>query len=148
VLLGQLELSADRPEDALPWFREAARVLPNDLELNLALATALRRLRRDEEAKVYERRHQEIRRDLREMDRLTKAILTQPGDVTLRHEAGVTLMRLGQDDQAVRWFVSALQIDPTHQPTREALARCIRRLNDPRLEELWRPLLGTAAGAP
>lgn len=148
VLMGQLELSADRPEDALRWFRKAARALPNDLELNVALATSLRRLRQDEEAKAYERRHQEIRRDLREMDRLTKAILTRPGDAALRHEAGVTLLRLGQDDQAVRWFVSALQIDPTHRPTREALARCIRRLNDPRLEALWRPFLEGATGPP
>ena len=79
------------------------------------------------------------------MDDLTKEILAQPRDVSLRYEAGTTLVRLGQDGQAIRWFVSALMLQPRHQPTRQALAGCIQRLGDPKLADAYRPLL---AGPP
>ena len=50
-------------------------------------------------------------------------------------------MRLGQDGKAARWFVSALLLHPRHQPTRQALADCVRRLGDPKLTDAYRALL-------
>ena len=83
-----------------------------------------------------------IERDLRRLEELTKEILARPDDVALRYEAGSTLVRLGQDGQAARWFVSALLLYPRHQPTRQALAGCIQRLGDPKLADAYRALLG------
>jgi tetratricopeptide (TPR) repeat protein len=143
LLRGQLELDADRPSEALLWLDKAVQRIPHDREVNLALAATLRRLHRDADAKQYEQRHREIERDLRRMDDLTKAILAKPRDVALRHEAGATLVRLGQDAQAIRWFVSALLLHPQHQPTRQALAGCIRRLRDPKLTDAYRTLLAS-----
>ncbi len=141
LLLGKLELAADRAAEALTWLEKAARRIPHDREVNLALATALSRLSRPDEARRFEQRHREIDRDLRRMEELTKEILTRPRDAGLRHEAGATLVRLGQDPQAIRWFVSALLLDPSHEPTRQSLAGCIERLGDPKLTEAYRPLL-------
>jgi tetratricopeptide (TPR) repeat protein len=140
-LRGQLELNAGHPSEALSWLEKAVERIPHDPEVNLALATTLHQLWRVAEAKRYEQRHREIERDLRRVDDLTKEILAQPRDVSLRHEAGTTLVRLGQDSQAIRWFVSALLLQPTHQPTRQALAGCIQRLGDPKLTAAFRPLL-------
>jgi tetratricopeptide (TPR) repeat protein len=141
LLQGQLELEAERPAEALPCLERAVRRLPSDADANQAVATALRWLGRGAEAEAYERRKQEIDRDLRRMDELIKASLANPRDVSVRYEAGTTLVRLGQDGQAVRWFVSALLQDPGHQPTKKALAGCIQRLGDPRLAAAYRPIL-------
>jgi tetratricopeptide (TPR) repeat protein len=141
VLRGQLELAADRPREALRWLEKAVQRIPHDREVNLALATTLQQLRRPAEAHRYGQRHREIDRGLRRMEELTKQILARPRDVALRHEAGATLVRLGQDAQAIRWFVSALLLDPRHPPTRRALADCIARLGDPKLTAVYRPLL-------
>jgi tetratricopeptide (TPR) repeat protein len=141
LLRGQLELNAGRPGEALPWLEQAAQRIPHDREVNLALSVTLHHLGRPVEAEQYQRRHHEIERDLRRMDELTKEILARPEDVALRYEAGTTLVRLGQDGQAARWFVSALLLHPRHQPTRQALAGCIRRLGDPSLTDAYRTLL-------
>jgi tetratricopeptide (TPR) repeat protein len=141
LLLGQLELDADRPAEALPWLERAVRQTPLDRDANQALATALRWLDRPAEAEPYERRKQEVERDLHRMDELIKASLAKPRDASLRYEAGTTLVRLGQDGEAVRWFVSALVLDPRNQATRQALAGCIDRLGDPQLAGAYRPIL-------
>jgi tetratricopeptide (TPR) repeat protein len=141
LLRGQLELNAGRPGEALPWLEQAAQRIPHDREVNLALSVTLHQLGRPAEAERYQQRHREIERDLRRVEELTKEILARPEDVTLRYEAGTTLVRLGQDGQAARWFVSALLLYPRHQPTRQALADCVRRLGDPNLTDAYRALL-------
>jgi tetratricopeptide (TPR) repeat protein len=141
LLCGQLDLDDDRPDDALPWLERAARALPHDRDVHVQMAAVLRRLGRDDEARKHEERMLAIDRDQQRVEALTKEILARPRDVGLRYEAGVTLVRLGQDAQAVRWFVSVLLLEPGHQPTRQALAECIRRRNDPQLEAAYRPVL-------
>jgi tetratricopeptide (TPR) repeat protein len=141
LLLGQLELEADRPAEALPWLERVLRRTPRDHDANQTMATTLRRLNRDAEAETYERRKNEVERDLHRMDELIKASLSNPRDISLRYEAGTTLVRLGQDDQAIHWFVSALVLDPGHQATKRALADCIRRLGDPQLAAAYQPIL-------
>jgi Flp pilus assembly protein TadD len=136
-----LELEADRPAEALPWLERVLRRTPQDHDANQAMATALHRLSRDAEAKTYERRKNEIERELHRMDELIKSSLSNPRDVSVRYEAGTTLVRLGQDAQAVRWFVSALVLDPGHQATKNALADCIRRVGDPQLAAAYLPIL-------
>lgn len=141
LLRGQLELERGHAEEALVWLQRAERLLPRDLEIYQALATALRLLNRQEEAQNYEAKRQQIERDLRRMEELTKEIIDHPKDVALRCEAGTTLLRLGQPHQAVRWLASALLIDPHHQPTKQALRACLPELGDPKLVEQYRHLL-------
>jgi tetratricopeptide (TPR) repeat protein len=141
LLRGLLELDSDRPGEALPWLERALAKAPHDLEVNQALATALRRLKRTDEAQKYARRAGQIRRDLKAMEEILEDILHRPDDPSPRLRAGETLVRLGHPDEAARWFVSALLLDPGHRPTRKALADCIRRLGDPKLEEAYRAVL-------
>jgi tetratricopeptide (TPR) repeat protein len=141
LLLGQVELDADRPAQALPWLGRAVRRTPLDRDANQFMATALRRLDRAAEAEPYEQRKDEVERDLHRMDELIKASLSNPRDVAMRYEAGITLVRLGQDGPAMRWLVSALLLDPGHQATKKALADCIERLGDPQLAAAYRPIL-------
>ena len=41
----------------------------------------------------------------------------------------------------MRWFVSALLLDPGHAATKKALADCIQRLGDPQLAAAYQPIL-------
>jgi tetratricopeptide (TPR) repeat protein len=136
LLRGQLELAAEHPEAALPWLRRARTARPRDREANQALANALRALRQEEEARGYERVREEIDRDLKQLKEVVRRAIDAPRDATLRYEAGTLLQRLGQDEQAAHWLFSALQLDPAHEPTRQALTQCLQKLGDPRLTDL------------
>src|SRR5262249_25517065 len=141
LLRGQLELERGNAEGALEWLQRAERLLPQDLDTYQALATALRLLNRKEEAEAYETKRQQIERDLRRMEELTKEIIQRPRDAALRYEAGTVLLRLGQEQQAARWLASALLIDPHHKPTKKSLAVCLPKLGDPKLVEHYRHIL-------
>lgn len=141
LLRGQLDLDADHPAEALTWLRRARERTPNDLEANQSLAAALRLTGQSGAAEGYDRRAQEIRRDLKRMDELTKEIVSRPKDVGPRYEAGVVSTRLGRQVEAASWLVSVLLLDPKHAPSRKALAEALREIGDKRLYEAYRPLL-------
>lgn len=141
LLRGQLDLDADRPADAIAAFRKAADALPYERDAHKGMADALRLLGRDAEAAPHYEKFQQLDRDIRAVDELMKKVNADPKNAALRYDLGVTLGRIGQTDDAIRFLVSALMLDPAHKPTREALAAAIARLNDPQLEALYRPLL-------
>jgi tetratricopeptide (TPR) repeat protein len=148
LLRGQLELDAGNTAVALPWLQRAAKAAPQDMDICQTLATTLRLLKRNEEAQVYERRKQEIEKNLRRMEALTKQIAERPDDVALRCEAGTILLRLEQPEQAARWLGSALLLDPHNATAQKALADCLEKLGDPRLAEHYRRLVEKSANAP
>jgi tetratricopeptide (TPR) repeat protein len=141
LLRGQLAEDANEPDVALDWLCRAERQTPFQPEVNHALALALRRAGRPDEARIYEERRQQISQDYKRMEHITREIARNPADVALRREAGMILSRLGQHRQAAGWLFSALALDPQHQPTRQALAECVAQLGDPRLTETSRRLL-------
>jgi Flp pilus assembly protein TadD len=146
LLRGQLAADADQPEEALAWLRRAAKQAPFQPEVNNALALALRRVDRDDEARIYEEKRQQVGQDYKRMEQITREIARSPADAALRREAGTILVRLGQDRQAAGWLFSALSLNPHDQPTRQALAECVARLGDPRLTEASRRLLEMGKG--
>jgi len=133
VLRGQLAADADRPEEALRWLRRAVEITPYEPEANAILGLALRRANLSEEAQQYEEKSRQILQGYKRMEQITREISRNPSNVELRREAGAILMRIGQDKQALSWLISALSLEPRHQPTRQALAECVARLGDPRL---------------
>lgn len=141
LLRGQLELERGNAEAAVGWLERAERLQPQDLETYQALATTMRLLNRKEEAQAYEAKRQQLEGDLRRMEELTKEIIENPRDAALRCEAGITLLRLGQDQQGARWLASALLIDPHHQSTKQALLTCLPKLGDAKLVEHYQRLL-------
>ncbi len=140
-LYGQMALEEDDPEQALRCFQKACAINPNHLVTTRQLAQTLRRLNRGEEAKAAERRAAELEQLVQRLDETTKEALKQPKDVALRYETGDILLRLGKPDKAFRWLISALLIDPTHKPTKEATQKCLQRLGDKELLERYQPIL-------
>jgi tetratricopeptide (TPR) repeat protein len=148
LLAGELALDEDRAADAGAWLRRAVAAAPHDRDANQALARALRRLDRLDEAMTYDEKAEAVNRDYKRMEAITKAVAENPADVGLRHEAGMILARLGQDAGAARWLISALAVDPKHPPTREALAAVAGRLGDPKLAEYARRVLAAPVARP
>jgi tetratricopeptide (TPR) repeat protein len=141
LLRGQLEIDADHAEEALRWLRRAQEQAPHDMDANQALAAALRLLGREDEARIYDDRRQQIRKDLKRLEEINKEAIARPQDAALRYEAGTIATRLGQGQAAARWLVSAFLLDPADRKTRQALEDCLRQLGDPQLLEKYRRLL-------
>jgi len=141
LLRGQLEMDLDHPEEALSWLRRAERLAPQDMDTNQALATVLRRLKKEPEARIYERKRLQIQQDIKRIEAILQEIPQSPRDVALRYEAGTILMKLRQDQEASRWLLSVLLLDPNHQLARKALTDCFRRSGDPKLVASYRRIL-------
>jgi tetratricopeptide (TPR) repeat protein len=141
LLRGQLELDNDNPQEALPWLQRAEKQAPFDKDAVQNLAVAYRLLKQDREAAEYEGKKQKIDQDYRRMEELTKQIIENPSDVSLRYEAGSVLVGLGNLREGVPWLLSALLIDHSHEPTRKLLTQCLEKLGDPQLVEAYRRIL-------
>jgi tetratricopeptide (TPR) repeat protein len=148
ALRGQLELESDNPDKALLWFRRAYSLDANDWETNYGLAEALRMLGKEKEARRYARRSQALDEDQRLLGRLIDEVLTNPDDVSLRREISTTFLRLGNEQEGLRWLISALLADPGNQSTRKALEDAIHGLGDPKLEQGYREVLRKLDKAP
>ncbi len=140
-LRGQMALEEENLEHALHMFDQAHAINPSHLITNRQLAWILHKLKRDVEAQETERRIQEIEKQILRLDEITKELLNQPKDVLLRDEAGSIHFNLGNVQKAFRWFVSALLIDPKHQPTKEHLRKCLQRMGDQNLLEQYKPFI-------
>ncbi len=132
ALLGQLELDRERYPEALAWLRRAEALTPKDRELLQTLADVHKRMDQPDAAAAYEKKRQEVEADVRRVEALIKDVVARETArpeqkdwtkiVELRYELGVTLLRLGNDDEAAQWLVGALQEDPGHAGARKALA--------------------------
>jgi hypothetical protein len=68
-------------------------------------------------------------------------LLAGPDNAIRRTEAGTTLMAVGQNDEALHWLISAILVDPNHQPAKDALGKCLKKLGDHKLEEFYQPII-------
>jgi tetratricopeptide (TPR) repeat protein len=119
---GRLALETGEAAAAEDWLRKAVALAPYDRDaLYLLYQCLLQRGRRDE-AQSHLTRLEAIAADLQLLSELTRKIAAAPNDPALRHEAGLICLRNGQDQEGLRWLQSALQEDPNHRPTQQALA--------------------------
>lgn len=146
LLRGQLAWDMEQPEEALKFLRRSAAQAPMVLETNQMLATVLRDLGRNQEAEKIEQRRAAIENDLRRIEDLVKELnelessvrdvktgtITDPSRkarvVELRYQIGSIVMRVGQPHDAIGWFISALQEDPSHKPSRKAISDYQKKL--------------------
>jgi tetratricopeptide (TPR) repeat protein len=98
----------------------------------MALIGALRQLHREgEAAQVQTRFDRGNDLSLRLWHLVNEEVLRRPDDVALRYDIGSILLDLGRPREALRWLLSALQIDPHLRPSHAALAACYDQLGDP-----------------
>jgi tetratricopeptide (TPR) repeat protein len=142
VLRGQLELSRDRPAEALLWLKQADDLAPNEQDTTFSLAAAYRRLGQHDDADRYERKAKDLKRQLDRLELLGREISARTDTVALRHEAAKILFNLARYDEGARFLEAVLQEDPAHRPTHQALAEYYQKRGDAQRAELHRRAMG------
>lgn len=133
---GRLAQQFESMDQAEKWFRQAAAVAPYEKDVLYSLYQCLEQRGKTQEAQEVQAKLQRIETDLARIADLSRTIARTPHDPDPRCEAGLILLRNGQEDEGLRWLASALEENPHHAPTHRALAAYYERKgNSQRAEE-------------
>jgi len=120
---GALALHEDDTAGAERWLRKARRLAPFDRQINYSLLLCLQRLHKTDEVEEVRRTVAQIDADQARLRQLFTAVMDRPRDADLRFETASIFLRHGMRDDALRWLLTAIEVDPKHWPSHEALAR-------------------------
>lgn len=123
LLQARLLLQEEKKEEALPILEDLAANRPYDIEARytyaLALLAAGQKERANAEFQFVSKGRETMSRTRGLMEQVSKK---EPASVELRYEIGVALLQYESPQAGAGWLRSALDIDPHHRPTHEALA--------------------------
>jgi tetratricopeptide (TPR) repeat protein len=120
---GWLAVHLDRPTEGESFLRRAYALAPPDLPLLMRMADCLRLVGKQDEAREFRENVERFKADAQRAGELGDLIREQkPNDPDLRYELASILLRTGKERDALHWFQTALEKDPHHRPTHEALA--------------------------
>jgi type IV pilus assembly protein PilF len=123
IQLGRLENQQGHPREAEQWLRRALELDPTDPEAQHLLANSLQAQGRSEEADaVQEQRRQNVARSKRVNQWLREAAQHPLTDPNALFEIGHLFLQSKQEHLGLYWLHQALEYDPSHQPTLQALA--------------------------
>jgi tetratricopeptide (TPR) repeat protein len=126
----RLALASESPVEAENWFRRALEAMPFEKDVLYGVYQCLEQLGKRQEAAEILAKLKRIESDLERLAVVVAQISQQPRSPDLRCEAGLILMRNGQEAEAVRWLQSALLDDPEHAGSHRALGEYYERIGD------------------
>ncbi len=133
-------LDGDDPA-AIEYFKRALALEPGNVTVRKQYTLALTRVGRHEEAAREQAVADRLAADFERITQLIAGPLqSRPQDPEVHHEIAQIALRAGQVREALRWFQSALEVDPDHGPTHRALANLYRDLENPILAARHRAL--------
>jgi Tfp pilus assembly protein PilF len=149
IHLAKLDLQDSDPARAERRVRHLLAVDPADAEGQYVLIQVLRQQGKRDEAEACQGRYRDTQALLRRVNVLLRdEVERSPSDPATPSEAGMGLLRLGQDRLALYWLHEALRRDPDHQPSHRALADYYQRKgNQAKAAVHRRRLTGPAAEA-
>jgi tetratricopeptide (TPR) repeat protein len=119
---GLLANNTESPATAEEFLKKAIEIDPNNGQANFAYHACLEKQGKLSEAEVQLQRIHLIDRDLRELqDLLSHQIPNRPDNPTAHYQAGVILLRVGNDQEAERMLYQALKLAPNYRPAQSAL---------------------------
>jgi tetratricopeptide (TPR) repeat protein len=128
---GQIALQGHRLEEAEQWLRRALAVDPFDRQSNYVYYQCLQRQGKQSEADTQAARLKRVEQDISRLIEISNKDMNQrPRDAALHHEVGAIQQRLGHAELAMRWFHSAVQLDPTYRPAHASLAEYYEGIGD------------------
>lgn len=140
---GKLALQERDNELAETLLREAVSRDPSALDARHMLGQALTRNGKPEAAAAEQDYLARLEKDVRRIQTIvTEQMEHRPNDAELCHEVGVISLRAGAAAQGLRWLYKALQIDPRHTTTHQALANWYRRTGNSALAARHQRLAG------
>jgi Tfp pilus assembly protein PilF len=142
---GRLSLDAGQLDDAEDWLRKAVAVAPYERDTVYAFGQCLQRRGKQDEAKGWLERLAKIDTDMDRMDEVMHELNRAPRDPKLRTEAGVIMLRNGQDEGGLGWLNSALSEQPGYGPAHQALADYFAHHGNPTQAAYHRRFAGRVA---
>jgi tetratricopeptide (TPR) repeat protein len=131
VHLAKLELQEKHPDKAEKWLRRVLTIDPTDTEARYSLAKALGLQGRQREAKDAMAQYEKDRELLKRAAQALQTGTDRPTSTTADlFDIGSIFLRSGQDRLGRFWLERALQRDPFHQPSRQALADYYEKIGD------------------
>ena len=127
-LSGKAALERRDAISAEGFLRKAVRVEPGNPEALHSLVQSIRVQGKDAEAKVLEKQHEQLQRDLRRLGDLMRTITARLEDAAPCHEAGIIAIRVGRIKQGVNLLHEALRRTGDHRATHAALAAYYTRV--------------------
>ncbi len=113
-------------------FARAAGLDPGNMAIRSQYALALARNGKPADAA---RELGDLERLKADMERITALIegplQTRPNDPAVHHEIAEIALRAGQLREAIRWYESALKVDPDHLPTHRVLTVIYQEIDNP-----------------
>jgi tetratricopeptide (TPR) repeat protein len=126
----QLALESGRDQEASELLTRAIELDPSDQSYKYTLLLCLNRLGKTKEAKLVEAKMAESAAEVRRMDQLVRDVNQKPNDASLRYEAAMIFLRNGFTQDGLHWLTTALDVDPNHRPSHQALADHFERTGD------------------
>jgi tetratricopeptide (TPR) repeat protein len=123
AVTGKVQLEMDRSDytAALAVLEPAVEAHPLNRRLQYMLGVCLKNLGRIQEAGPHLQFADESDAAMSRRTLLLDLIEKEPYNVELRYEFADLTRRYVSEDEGLRWLIAILQIDPTHQKTRDAL---------------------------
>lgn len=128
---GTLAMRQGNLELAETCLRQARALAPGDFRFHYQYFLCLKNLGREDQAREADLQVKKIKDDLKRINDITVWEMQQrPHDADLHFEVGRISLAAGQEQEALRWFQSALREDPRHAKTHEALGEYYRMLGE------------------
>jgi tetratricopeptide (TPR) repeat protein len=131
VISAKLALQEGAPEWAETLVRQALAIDPYERQANFLFEQCLRQTGKIAQADEQLAKLKRLEADWNALHEITTIKMgAAPQDPELAYQAGVLLMRLGDESNAVQWLQRALQINPNHAPSHRALADYYERIGN------------------
>lgn len=145
---GKLAIQLDKAEEAVADLRLAESLAPADVAPT-HLVSCLLLLGRHEEARKYQEKVARIHADRKLATDLGDRIREQaPNDPELRYQLGTQLLRTGKQRDGVHWLRTAIEKDPNHRKSHEALLDFFQSVNAIEQAEYHRRILQQLTNLP
>ncbi len=129
-LLGETHTSAGEVSEAIKVLEEALAIKMNDRKTRYALAMALKKAGRDDEA----RQHFQFVAKSAEVNSRIQQLVAKVGsnhdDIESRFEISELLRETGEQRERLAWLRSVVALDPNHKTAHAELAKCYAILGD------------------
>jgi tetratricopeptide (TPR) repeat protein len=121
--LGVLTLAGGDAREGEALLRRAVKEDPGNLDAQYQLYLCLvQQPGREAEAARQGEMHKRVEAARKRLTQIvTQEMTRNPNDPNLHYEVGSIYLRYGKPEVGIRWLYSALKLDPTHQPSHQAL---------------------------
>jgi tetratricopeptide (TPR) repeat protein len=127
--MGVLAMAAGNTSEGESLLRQAIASDPANAEAHYQLYLCLiQQPGRKAEAAAQQETHSRVEADRVRLAQIASREMTRaPNDPNLHSEMGIIYLRYGKPDVGIRWLYGALRLDPSHQPTHQALYEYFKR---------------------